>query len=70
MQEENFSEALGNASKVWAPPRICELLLWLNMQMWLNIVFWWLFLCIYPDAYQYIAAKGQLDGKVAPQVPS
>ena len=36
MQEENFSEALSNASKVWAPPRICELLLWLSVQILLN----------------------------------
>ena len=25
LQEENFSEALSNASKVWAPPGISEL---------------------------------------------
>ena len=36
MQEENFSEALSNASKVWAPPRICELLLWGSMQILLS----------------------------------
>ena len=24
LQEENFSEALSNASKVWAPPRMCK----------------------------------------------
>ena len=40
MQEENFSEALSNASKVWAAPRIRELLLWLSVQNLLNIMIW------------------------------
>ena len=37
LQEENFSEALSNASKVWAPPRICRSLLHPNISPFLQV---------------------------------
>lgn len=37
LQEENFSEALSNASKVWAPPRICRSLLHPHISTFLRL---------------------------------